>query len=363
LPDNAILVARNLGPAELLEYDRTKLRAVVLEEGAAISHVAIIARSLGLVAVGQAENIVSMSEGGDDIIVDGAAGSVHLRPTPGVVQVYVDKVRLGAKRRAHYRELKDVPSVTRDGIPITLYHNSGLVADLPMLEETGAEGVGLFRTELQFMIASRLPRLREQVELYREALRLTGDRPIVFRLLDVGGDKVIPYMRSQPEENPAMGWRSLRLALDRPGLLRLQVRSLLIAADGRPLKILVPMVTDTEEFRTTKTVVKREVERLEHAGEKVPSKLELGAMIEVPSLLYELDTSCPRPTSCRSGPTISCSSSLPPTEATTAFRSGTIRLGCRASERSSTSSTWPGATTCRSPCAVNSRGGRWKRWR
>jgi phosphotransferase system, enzyme I, PtsP len=289
LPDNAILVARNIGPAELLEYDRSKLRAVVLEEGAAISHVAIIARSLGLVAVGQAENIVSMSETGDDIIVDGTAGQVHLRPTPSVVQVYVDKVRIGARRRAHYRELKDVPSVTRDGIGIALYHNSGLVADLPMLEETGADGVGLFRTELQFMIASRLPRLKEQVDLYREALRLTGDRPIVFRLLDVGGDKVIPYMRAQPEENPAMGWRSLRLGLDRPGLLRLQIRSLLIAADGRPMKILVPMVTDTEEFRATKVMVRREVERLQHAGEKVPSKLELGAMIEVPSLLYELD--------------------------------------------------------------------------
>jgi phosphotransferase system enzyme I (PtsP) len=289
LPDNAILVARSIGPAELLEYDRSKLRGIVLEEGAAISHVAIIARSLGLIAVGQAESIVSMSEAGDDIIVDGGAGQVHLRPTPSVVQVYVDKVRIGARRRAHYRELKDVPSVTRDGIGIALYHNSGLVADLPMLEETGADGVGLFRTELQFMIASRLPRLKEQVELYREAMRLTGDRPIVFRLLDVGGDKVIPYMRAQPEENPAMGWRSLRLGLDRPGLLRLQIRSLLVAADGRPMKILVPMVTDTEEFRATKVMVRREVERLQHAGEKVPSKLELGAMIEVPSLLYELD--------------------------------------------------------------------------
>jgi phosphotransferase system enzyme I (PtsP) len=289
LPEHAILVARNLGPAELLEYDRTRLRGVVLEEGAAISHVAIIARSLGLVAVGQAENIVSLCESGDDIIVDGSAGQVHLRPTPGVVEVYVDKVRLGAKRRAHYRQLRDVPSVTRDGTAITLLHNSGLVADLPMLEETGAEGVGLFRTELQFMIASRLPRLREQVELYREAMRLTGDRPIVFRLLDVGGDKVIPYMRAQPEENPAMGWRSLRLALDRPALLRLQVRSLLIAADGRPLKILVPMVTETQEFRNTRALVRREIERLAHAGVRMPERLELGAMIEVPSLLYELD--------------------------------------------------------------------------
>ena len=225
LPENAVLVARNMGPAELLEYDRTRLRGIVLEEGASISHVAIIARSLGLVAVGQAENIVSMSETGDDVIVDGPAGVVHLRPTPEIEQSYVDKVRITAKRRAHFFELKDRPSRTQDGIDVTLLHNSGLVADLPMLDDTGAAGVGLFRTELQFMIASKLPRLAEQVELYAEALRIVGDRPIVFRLLDIGGDKVIPYMRSAVEENPAMGWRSLRLALDRPGLLRTQVRA------------------------------------------------------------------------------------------------------------------------------------------
>ncbi len=289
LPENAILVARNMGPAELLEYDRTRLRAVVLEEGASISHVAIIAKSLGLVAVGQAENIVALSESGDDIIVDGAAGTVHLRPTREMIQVYVDKVRLGAKRRAHYRALKDLPAVTRDGVEVTLLHNSGLVADLPMLEDTGASGVGLFRTELQFMIASRLPRLKEQVDLYREAIRLAGPRPIVFRLLDIGGDKVIPYLRSEVEENPAMGFRSLRLALDRPGLLRIQVRALLQAANGGPMKILVPMVTDVWEFRETRAVVNREVERLRHEGRPVPSKLELGAMIEVPSLLFELD--------------------------------------------------------------------------
>jgi phosphotransferase system enzyme I (PtsP) len=293
LPENAILVARNMGPAELLEYDRSRLRGVVLEEGGATAHVAIVAKSLGLVAVGQAENIVSMSEPGDDIIVDGASGTVHLRPTSDVVQTYVERVRLGAKRRAHYLELRDRPSVTRDGVKVTLLHNSGLVADLPMLDETGAVGVGLFRTELQFMIASKLPRLNEQVELYKEAIRLTDGRPIVFRLLDIGGDKVIPYLRSEIEENPAMGFRSLRLALDRPGLLRIQIRALLLAADGGPLKILVPMVTDAWEFRRTRLVVNKEVERLRHAGEKVPSKLELGAMIEVPSLLWELDQVLP----------------------------------------------------------------------
>ncbi len=293
LPDNAIIVARNMGPAELLEYDRNKLRGLVLEEGGTTSHVAIVARSLGLVAVGQADSIVSMCETGDDIIIDGPAGSVHLRPTPDVEQTYIDKVRVSARRRAHYAALKDRPSITRDGTEITLLHNSGLVADLPMLEDTGAAGVGLFRTELQFMIASRLPRLQEQVDLYSEAMRLTGDRPIVFRLLDIGGDKVVPYLRSMAEENPAMGYRSIRLGLDRPGLLRTQVRALLLAARGRPLKILVPMVTETFEFRQTKLVIRRELERLKRSGEPLPVQLELGAMVEVPSLLFELDQLLP----------------------------------------------------------------------
>ena len=293
LPENAILVARNMGPADLLEYDRTRLRGVVLEEGASISHVAIIAKSLGLVSVGQAENIVAMSETGDDIIVDGQAGIVHLRPTAEMIQVYVDKVRITAKRRAHYLEFKDKPAITRDGVAITLLHNSGLVADLPMLHDTGASGVGLFRTELQFMIASKLPRLQEQVALYSEAIRLVEGKPIVFRLLDIGGDKVIPYLRSEAEENPAMGFRSLRLALQRQGLLRIQVRALLRAANGGPMKILVPMVTDAWEFSETRRVVASEVERLRHEGRPTPSKLELGAMIEVPSLLWELDQVLP----------------------------------------------------------------------
>ena len=234
-----------------------------------------------------------MSETGDDIIVDGQAGHGAPAADHDMIQVYVDKVRLTAKRRAHYLELKDKPAVTRDGVDITLLHNSGLVADLPMLDDTGAAGVGLFRTELQFMIASKLPRLQEQVALYSEAIRLTDGKPIVFRLLDIGGDKVIPYLRSEAEENPAMGFRSLRLALDRQGLLRIQIRALLKAANGGPMKILVPMVTDAWEFRQTRLVVNKELERMKHAGQTVPSKLELGAMIEVPSLLWELDQVLP----------------------------------------------------------------------
>ena len=293
LPENAIIVARNMGPADLLDYDRHRIRGLVLEEGASTAHVAIVARSLGLVAVGQADSIVSMCESGDDIIVDAAGGTVHLRPPMDVEAAYVEKVRLSAKRLEQYAALRDRRSVTLDGTRVSLFHNSGLVADLHAVEETGAEGVGLFRTELQFMIASKMPRLTEQVDLYAEAMDIVGDKPIVFRLLDIGGDKVIPYIRSAPEENPAMGWRSLRLALDRPGLLRTQIRALLMAANGRALKILVPMVTEVREFRQVRTVVRKEAERLARAGGVAPDKIEVGAMIEVPSLLFELDLLLP----------------------------------------------------------------------
>ncbi|MCD7061239.1 phosphoenolpyruvate--protein phosphotransferase [Pelagibacterium xiamenense] len=293
LPDNAILVARNMGPAELLEYDRTKLRGVVLEEGAATAHVAIVARSVGLVAVGQADSIVSVCENGDDIIVDGFSGQVHVRPSPDLEATYADKVRLSAKRRAHYAALRDKPAITTDGEPITLLHNSGLLADMDALKETGADGIGLFRTELQFMIASKMPRIKDQVELYTEAIRRTEGKPIVFRLLDIGGDKVVPYMRSMAEENPAMGWRSLRLALDRPGLLRTQVRALLQAANGGPLNMLVPMVTETVEFLKVKRVIEREAARMGKLGMLAPNPLKIGAMIEVPSVLFELDELLP----------------------------------------------------------------------
>ena len=293
LPDKAIIVARTMGPAELLEYDRHKLAGVVLEEGAATAHVAIVARSLDLVAVGQADSIVSLCENGDDIVVDGHAGMVHLRPNPDIEAVYLEKLDLSTKRLARYASLRDLPAITADGTKIELLHNSGLVADMEALHETGADGVGLFRTELQFMIASQLPRLSEQVELYSKAMDIAGDKPIVFRLLDIGGDKVVPYMRSAVEENPAMGWRSLRLALDRPGLLRTQVRALLQASNGRALKILVPMVTETAEFVRAKMVVRKECERLKRTGMKVPEHIELGAMIEVPSLLFELDQLLP----------------------------------------------------------------------
>ncbi|GGF75502.1 phosphoenolpyruvate--protein phosphotransferase [Azorhizobium oxalatiphilum] len=289
LPENAILVARNMSPAALLDYDRDRIRGLVLEEGGTTSHVTIVARALGIAAVGQVENATSLADPGDPVIVDGLAGQVHLRPPGDVEEAYAEKVRFRAKRQARFAELRDRPSVTRDGVAIDLMLNAGLLVDLPHIGETAAAGIGLFRTELQFMVASTFPRISEQLALYRAVLDAAGDRPVTFRTLDIGGDKVLPYMRTVEEENPALGWRAIRLGLDRPGLLRSQIRALLRAAAGRELRVMFPMVADVHEFDAARTILERELTHLRKHGHALPEKVHVGAMVEVPSLLFQLD--------------------------------------------------------------------------
>ncbi|MEJ8570333.1 phosphoenolpyruvate--protein phosphotransferase [Microbaculum marinum] len=289
LPKDAILVARNMGPAELLDYDRERLRGLVLEEGAPTSHVTIVARALGLATVGQVEGILDLVNTGDPIIVDGISGEVHVRPPADVENAYVEKVRFRARRQEQYRQLKDTPAVTLDGQAISILVNAGLLVDLPHVAEAGAAGIGLFRTELQFMVAETLPRIREQQLLYRSVLDAAGSLPVTFRSLDVGGDKVLPYLRSTQEENPALGWRAIRMALDRPALLRTQIRGLLHAAAGREMRLMFPMITEVNEFDRARDLVDRERRHLERHGHAVPDKILLGAMVEVPSLLWQLE--------------------------------------------------------------------------
>ena len=289
LPDNAILVARSMGPAALLDYDRRKLRGLVLEEGGPTSHVAIVARALGIAAVGEIENATGLFESGDAVIVDGGAGDVHVRPPPDIESAYGERVKLGAKRQAQYRALRDKPCITKDGVPVDLMINAGLLVDLPHIADTGAGGIGLFRTELQFMIATAMPRISEQLSLYRAVLDAADGKPVTFRTLDIGGDKVLPYMREEPEENPALGWRAIRLGLDRPGLMRSQVRALLQAAAGRELKVMFPMIAAVSEFDEAKLLVERELTHLRRHRHKLPDRVEVGAMVEVPSLLFQLD--------------------------------------------------------------------------
>ncbi len=289
LPENAILVARSMAPAALLDYDRSRLRGLIIEEAGPTSHVAIIARALGIPAVAQIPNIVSMVEAGDAVIVDGGTGDVHVRPPEDVQKSYADKVKLRARRQAQFKKLRDKPTVTKDGVPLTLMMNAGLLVDLPFVEEAGAEGIGLFRTELQFMVAPALPRAGEQEALYRAVLDAAREKPVIFRTLDIGGDKVLPYLRTIEEENPALGWRAIRFGLDRPGLLRSQVRALARAASGRTLHVMFPMVAAVAEVDEAREIVERELTHLRKWGHQLPERLLIGAMVEVPSLLFDLD--------------------------------------------------------------------------
>ncbi len=293
LPQDSIVIARTMGAAELLDYDRQRLRGLVLEEGGTASHVAIVARALGIAALTGVKGALEAVEPGDAAIVDAEGGELHVRPTQEVVSAYADKVRFRARRQAQYAALRTVPPVTLDGERVALHINAGLLFDLPHLDQSGADGIGLFRTELQFMIAATFPRLEQQTRLYKAILDAADQRPVVFRSLDVGGDKVLPYFRGAIEENPALGWRAIRMALDRPAVFRTQVRALLRAAAGRELRLMLPMIADVAEFEAARALIDRELTLLKRHGRPEPKALKVGVMIEVPAILWQLDRVLP----------------------------------------------------------------------
>ncbi len=293
LPENAILIARNLGPAELLEYDRTKLKGVLLEEGSSASHAAIIARAMDIPCVGRLVGLRDRVSEGDPVIVDAESGEAYLRPRPDVVAAVTARIGVRTERRAEFARLKDTPAYTRDGAKITLLMNAGLAVDFDILPETGAEGIGLFRTEFQFMVSEDLPRFAAQANLYARVLDAAGSLPVTFRTLDLGGDKVLPYLQAEREDNPALGWRAVRMGLDRPALLRMQLRALIAAVAGRPLSVMFPLVATVEEFRAARALVDREAAWAVRRGRPAPSRLEVGAMIEAPSLIWHLDALLP----------------------------------------------------------------------
>ncbi len=287
LPDNAIIIARNIGPAELLDFDRAKLKGIALEEGSASSHAAIVAKALGIPLVGRLEGALDRAENGDPVILDGEFGILHIRPQPDVVETYKVRVAALSERRLAYAELRG-PSVSSDGKRIGLHMNAGLLIELTALEETGADGVGLFRTEFQFMVAETLPRLSAQAAVYKSVLDASGDKPVIFRTLDLGGDKVAPFAPSTVEPNPALGWRAIRMGLDRPGLLRYQLRALILAAAGRPLNVMFPMIAAPWEARAAREMLDKELRHASHAGHELPSEVRCGIMLETPGMAWAL---------------------------------------------------------------------------
>jgi phosphotransferase system enzyme I (PtsP) len=297
LRNDAILIARNLGPAELLEYDRRRLKGVILEEGSLTAHVVIVARAMGVPVLGRIRGLRGMIREGDQLLLDADQGMVVVRPTPSVIAAFEARFAKSRERQAHYAAMRDVVPITRDGTRIAVMMNAGLRDDMPNLALTGADGVGLFRTEFQFLVSATLPQRDKQTRLYRDVLDAAGDKPVVFRTVDIGGDKVLPYLRhndGQDEENPAMGWRALRVALERDGLLKAQARSLLEAASGRTLNVMFPMVSEPWEFDAARAVFERQAEFLRSQKKVLPESIRYGAMLEVPALAEMIDVLAPR---------------------------------------------------------------------
>lgn len=287
LPDDSVIVAQNMSAAELLDYDRVHLKAVVLVEGTRSSHVAIVARALGVPVVGQCHEVSDSVEQGDFVLVDGENGQVFLRPGDDVVQAFNRSVRHREERQAKYAALRTKDAISKDQQLVGLHMNAGLLIDLDHFEEAGADGIGLFRTELQFMVRSKMPKVDEQAELYSKVLDKAGSRPVIFRTLDVGGDKALPYLKMKEEENPALGWRAIRIGLDRPALLKSQLRAMVRAASGRNLTLMFPMIAEVSEFIEAKSLLMKEIER-EKSRSGGPKNIKVGTMIEVPSIVWQM---------------------------------------------------------------------------
>ncbi|NDV98643.1 phosphoenolpyruvate--protein phosphotransferase [Salipiger sp. PrR002] len=288
MPHDPILVARNIGPGELLEYGR-QLRGIVLEEGSVGSHAAVVARALAIPLVINAPRITTEALNGDHIMVDGDQGLVHLRPDDTVVSAFRDKIAMQAEAQERYASIRQKPAISLCGKRISLYMNAGLLADVPSLETSGAEGVGLFRTELQFLVRNKMPNRTELAAVYKrvlDAADAAGNKPVVFRTLDIGSDKVLPYMKPTDEPNPALGWRAIRVGLDRPGVMRMQLQALLRAAEGRPLTLMFPFVAQWEEFSAAREEVYKAIALEKKLGHVVPDKISVGTMLETPSLAY-----------------------------------------------------------------------------
>ncbi len=288
LPDRPILVARNIGPGELLEYGKM-LRGVVLEEGSVGSHATVVARALAIPLVVHCAGVTTEALNGDSIIIDGDEGVVHLRPDESVAAAYRDKIVMQTAAAERFAALRDRPAVARCGSRLSLHMNAGIMADLPSLKGSGADGVGLFRTELQFLLRNSMPRRSDLAALYARVLKAADGRRVAFRTLDIGSDKVMPYMNRPEEPNPAMGWRAVRVGLDKKGVMRMQLQALIRAAAGRPLTVMFPLVADMAEFTQARDMLLREIEREAHLGHPLPEKLEVGAMLETPSLAFAPD--------------------------------------------------------------------------
>ena len=289
-----IVVAQTMGPADLMDYDYTKIRGLIIEDGTPTMHVAIVAKALNIPVIAKVKGVFASLKNGQQIAIDGHEGYIYINPDQIVSARIQAKIAEKEKLTAKLAELKNLPTETLDGQKVGLYINVGLSFDLDYLDTTGCDGVGLYRTEIPFMSSEVMPDVDRQISYYRDLYDRARDRRVIFRSLDAGSDKLLPYWGNMGEENPAIGWRSIRITLDRRAILRQQLRAFLRAAEGKELNVMFPMISDLSEFEDAKETLLLEIEKEKKKGHVGPSKINIGLMVEVPALVFQLDEVLPK---------------------------------------------------------------------
>lgn len=279
--EGRVVVTKRIPPSLVVELKAERAQGIVTQDGAATSHGTLLARALGIPTVSGVADLLDQVQAGDVTIVDGDAGKVILRPEPATLELYRERARTAERLRTEYAKFRDAPLATADGVRVGVLANIAVASDLSTARDNGAEGVGLYRTEFPFLVREQFPTRDEQVRIYRKAYEAFPDGPIHFRILDLGGDKFVPGSSLGTQRGAFHGYRGIRVLFDHPHLLRDQVQAFALAAAGRPLSILVPMVTSMEELRRTKAIVAEALDALPPgAARPIPA---IGAMIEAPA--------------------------------------------------------------------------------
>ncbi len=291
--DNIVVVAQTMGPADLMDYDYHKIKALILEDGTATMHVSIVAKALGIPVVSKIKGVYKEVKSGEILAVNGDDGVVFLRPSDKIINSFKEKILERERLAAQLEELKALPSTTLDNQDVNMYINVGLDFDLNYVDSTNCDGIGLYRTEIPFMASEKMPDVDCQVAYYKKLMDKAGNKKVVFRSLDVGSDKLLPYWTYSGEENPAIGWRSIRITLDRRAILRQQMRTFIRAAAGKELNVMFPMIANLTEFNDAKETLLIELEKEKKRSKQVPKKVNVGLMIEVPSVVFQLDAILP----------------------------------------------------------------------
>lgn len=283
IDEEVIVIADDLTPSDTAQLNKQFVKGFTTNIGGRTSHSAIMARSLEIPAVVGTKTVTAEVNEGDMIIVDGMDGRVLINPTSDEINQYKAKQEQFEQQKQEWAKLKDEPTVSSDGVHVELVANIGTPEDVEGVINNGGEGVGLYRTEFLYMGKNELPTEDEQYESYKSVLEQMGDKPVVVRTLDIGGDKELPYLDLPEEMNPFLGYRAIRLCLDRDDIFRTQLRALLRASVHGNLKIMFPMIATLDEFRQAKALLLEEKENLVQAGTKVNDDIEIGIMVEIPS--------------------------------------------------------------------------------